>query len=63
MRWLIRMSQWARNPPSEKRVKLVLAAVAICAAIVGIEWLGFWPDWAETERHLGRGVPAIPVSN
>ncbi|MEX0285968.1 MAG: hypothetical protein AB3N23_15280 [Paracoccaceae bacterium] len=50
MRMFIKMSQWARNPPSEKRVKLVAAIVLICALIWLSEWLGFWPDWATAER-------------
>lgn len=50
MNWFLRMAQWARNPPSEGRVKLVIAVVLICLAIVGIEWLGFWPDWAQAEK-------------
>ncbi|NYI29671.1 hypothetical protein [Sulfitobacter geojensis] len=48
--WLMRMSQWARNPPSAKRVKLVFGIIAIAAVIWGIEWLGYWPEWAKTER-------------
>ena len=48
--WLMRMSKWARNPPSTKRVKLVFAAIALALIIVGIEWMGWWPDWATAER-------------
>lgn len=50
MRWLIRMSQWARNPPPLWKVLLVAAVVGICLVIAGIEWLGFWPDWLTAER-------------
>ena len=49
-RWLFRMSRWARNPPSTQRVKLVFAIVAVSLLIVGIEWMGWWPDWATTQR-------------
>jgi hypothetical protein len=43
------MAQWARNPPSPARVKLVLAVIALCLAIVAIErWVG-WPDWMSLE--------------
>ena len=46
--WFLRMARWGRNPPSEKRVKLVLAIVAICLVIYGVErWIG-WPDWMTT---------------
>ncbi|WP_146345384.1 hypothetical protein [Falsiphaeobacter marinintestinus] len=48
--WLIRASRWSRNPPSTKRVIFVFAAIGICLAIVGIEKLGLWPDWATADR-------------
>ena len=47
---LLRMSRWARNPPSEKRVKMVFGIIVLALAIAGIEWLGLWPEWATTER-------------
>ena len=49
-RWLFRMSLWARNPPSMKRVILVFSIIALALAVVLIEWLGYWPDWAKAER-------------
>ena len=52
--WLLRMSRWARNPPSARRVKLVLAVVAIIAVIWGIERMGWWPDWATAVRMPRR---------
>jgi hypothetical protein len=48
--WLIRMSRWARNPPSLKRVILVFSICAVAIAIWGIDYLGYWPDWARAER-------------
>ena len=48
--WLLRMSRWARNPPSAKRVKLVFGIIVLALVIVGIEWMGWWPDWATAER-------------
>ncbi len=45
LHWLMRMAQWARNPPSWGRVKLVLGVVAVCGALVGIETIWGWPDW------------------
>lgn len=47
---LLRMSRWARNPPSEKRVKLVFGIILVALVILGIEWMGWWPEWAKTER-------------
>lgn len=47
MNWmqLLRMAKWARHPPSEARVKMVLAIVAVCLSVFAVErWVG-WPDW------------------
>lgn len=59
MNWLLRMSQWVRNPPSPRRVKLVVGVIAACVVIVLIEWLGFWPEWATIERtpRIPRHIP------
>ena len=48
--WLLRMSRWARNPPSAKQVKLVFGIIGLALVIFGIEWMGWWPDWATAER-------------
>lgn len=54
VRWLMRAKRWAQNPPSESRVKLFFAVLAICLLIAGIEhWVG-WPDWATLDA-AGRG--------
>ncbi len=45
LHWLLRAARWARHPPSEARVKLVLAIIAICVVIFGIERIFGWPDW------------------
>jgi len=44
-RHLLRMSKWARNPPSEKRVKLVLGVIIACFVLFGIERLVGFPAW------------------
>ncbi|MGX9354166.1 hypothetical protein ACS3SW_03080 [Roseobacteraceae bacterium S113] len=42
--WFLRLAKWARNPPSPERVKLMLAIVALCLVLYGVErWIG-WPD-------------------
>lgn len=46
--------RWSQNPPSAKRVKLVFGVLAIALLIVGLEWLGFWPEWARAERMPRR---------
>ncbi|WP_323782044.1 hypothetical protein [Thalassovita sp.] len=54
MHWLFRMSKWAHRPPSERRVKLVLAVIALCLLIFAIErWIG-WPGWMTIEAGTGR---------
>lgn len=54
-RQLLRASMLARNPPSEKRVKFVFGVMAIALVIGGIEWMGWWPDWATSQR-----IPRTP---
>ncbi|CUJ92975.1 hypothetical protein PH7735_01544 [Shimia thalassica] len=52
-RHLIRMSRWARNPPSEKMVIFVFSVIAICFVLFAIErWIG-WPDWL-VPNNMGR---------
>ncbi|MFN3644600.1 MAG: hypothetical protein ACK4TB_16955 [Gemmobacter sp.] len=46
--WFLRMARWARNPPSMRAVRGLLLVIAVCLALVGIEALGLWPDWATT---------------
>lgn len=50
MNWLVRAARWVRNPPSEGRVKLVVAVIVLAIAIVTAEHFGWWPDWATQER-------------
>ncbi len=56
---LLRMARWARHPPSRNRVLLGLAVIAVCLAIVGLEWAGFWPDWASGAGRAAR-IPRLP---
>lgn len=49
-RQFFRMAKWARNPPSEKRVKLVLAVIALALVLFGIEKLVGTPDWMQIDR-------------
>lgn len=48
--WFLRMSKWARNSPSAKRVKLVITAIALCLILVAIEKFIGWPDWLTVNR-------------
>ena len=45
LNWLVRMARWARHPPSTRQVFVVLAVLALCLALAGVEWLWGWPDW------------------
>ena len=54
MRSFLRMSRWARNPPSARRVKFVFAIVGLCLLVGFVEWLGLWPDWATAEKLRRR---------
>lgn len=51
--WLMRASRWVRNPPSARRVVLVLVVVALALAIAGLQHFGWWPDWAVMDRPRG----------
>jgi hypothetical protein len=53
-RWFIRMSQWARHPPSWGRVKLYAGVIAACLALVAVERFIGWPDWLTVERMPKR---------
>lgn len=52
------MSQWARNPPSMKRVKFMLAIIAIVALLAGYEHFFGWPEALSTTR--APRVPRLP---
>ena len=47
--WFLRMARWARRPPSEDRVKLVLIVVVLCLALAAVEHFFGWPDWMTTK--------------
>jgi len=50
MRWFIRMSRWARNPPSPAVAKMVAAILVVMLLVYGLERMGWWPDWATAEK-------------
>lgn len=56
-RHLLRMAKWARNPPGEKRVKLVIGVIVICLVIFAVEWLVGFPDWLVPERIRPGKLP------
>ncbi|WP_417526110.1 hypothetical protein [Marinovum sp.] len=56
MHWFLRMARWARNPPSARQVKLVLAVIAACIALWAVERYVGWPE-ALTAERLRWGGP------
>ena len=56
MIWFLRMARWARHPPSAGRVALVLAVVAVCLALYGVDRLFGWPAWLTPNSMHGRGL-------
>jgi hypothetical protein len=44
-RHLLRMTRWAQNPPSTRRVIFFFAVLAACLALFAFERLIGWPDW------------------
>lgn len=51
------MARWARNPPSEGRVKFVIAIILACIALFGIEYFWGLPDWMSMEPRGLRYRP------
>ncbi|UWQ09173.1 hypothetical protein K3X41_06205 [Aliiroseovarius crassostreae] len=56
-RWLWRMSRWARNPPSEKRVKLFLTVLVLCLALFAVEYFFGAPGWMQDFRSQSKIRP------
>ena len=56
-RHLMRMARWARHPPGEKRVRLVLAVIVLALAIWGLEQFFGTPEWMQMERGTSGRIP------
>ena len=50
------MALWARNPPSRRRIQLVLIVISACALIYGIEQFFGWPDALTAEKIGNKGL-------
>ncbi|QYZ71269.1 hypothetical protein [Neotabrizicola shimadae] len=57
MGWLLRMSQWARNPPSARMATVILVVVLLCLSLVAVEHIWGWPDWLTVNR-VPRRIPS-----
>ena len=55
-RWLMRMALWARNPPSRRRIQLVLIVIAGCALNYGIVQFFGWPEALSAEKIGSKGL-------
>ena len=55
--WLLRAKRWAERPPSLRHVIMVLTIVGIGMAIAGLQYLGWWPDWATMDQGRGVRIP------
>lgn len=49
-RMLFLLSRLVRRPPSRGRALVMLVALGLALALVGIEHFWGWPDWLRTER-------------
>ena len=59
-RHIVKMAQWARNPPSLQRVILVFSVVGICLALAGIEFFIGWPEGLSPDASgHPRGVKLV----
>jgi len=43
--YFLRMANWARHPPSWRRVRLVLVVIGACALLFLYERVFGWPEW------------------
>lgn len=53
--WLLRSVRWARNPPSAKRVILVLSVIAAALALGLYEHVFGWPEALTVENFRAGG--------
>lgn len=57
MMWLMRLRHWVDHPPSRQQMRMIVIVAALCFAVILIEWMGWWPDWAQVERVGRSGLP------
>ncbi len=55
-RWFMRMALWARNPPSRRRIQIVVFAVICTAILYGIEQYFGWPEALTAEKIGNKGL-------
>ncbi|MBX9748837.1 MAG: hypothetical protein K5Q68_04405 [Roseococcus sp.] len=55
IRWAMRLAQWFRRPPSRERAILIGVTIGLCLALVLVERVFGWPEWAT----LGGGPRII----
>jgi len=57
LRWLLRAARWARRPPKETTVKLVLGVIAAALLLAGVEHFLGWPDWLTVNSGASGRMP------
>lgn len=50
IRHLLRVSKWARHPPSSQRIMILAVVLVLSLTVYGLDYFGVWPEWARTER-------------
>ncbi|MFY0597212.1 MAG: hypothetical protein JXQ85_12345 [Cognatishimia sp.] len=55
-RWLMKMALWARNPPSKRRIQIVIFAVVCTAILYGFEQYFGWPEALTAEKIGNKGL-------
>ncbi len=62
LHWLLRAKRWQQNPPSARKVVVVLSVIAFTLLLYLVERELGWPDWATAERVPWRsmGAPMAP---
>ena len=52
-RMLLRMAQWARNPPPLRQVLIWAVVIVRLMTLAGVEWLGLWPEALRLDKSRG----------
>lgn len=52
--WLLRMKRWVQNPPSARKVWMVLGILALCLTLWAVERFIGWPDALSLPARMPR---------
>lgn len=51
---LLRLKRLAQNPPSKKRIIMVLGIIAVCLILFAYERAFGWPEWLTVNNGGGK---------